>query len=216
MNLGPKPGENEPTGLRTEEQVAEEAYLRVLDLCIGVMAASGRPHAFIGGLATQVYGRDRSTNDIDVFVRVEDAPAVLEGFAAAGFETEPTNPDWLYKATRERVLVDVIFRASDGTEFDAGTRVDWRPFKERTIPFLGPEDLLLVKLPAFNEATPRHWWDCLAILEGSRLDWDHLVRRAARRPHRLLSLLDFARGEGIAVPEAALAVLRQAALSSAA
>jgi len=60
---------------------------------------------------------------------------------------------------------------------------------------------------------PRRWFHCLAIMEGSVLDWEFLVQRAARL-HRLLSLLEFARGEGIPVPETALAALRQAALSS--
>ena len=216
MNLGPAPGEDEPTRLETDDEVAEETYLAILDGCLEAMAGSGLRHAFIGGLASQIYGRDRETKDIDIFIAVADAAAALERFAAAGFEVERTNPDWLFKATRERVLVDVVFRSSDGRELDAETRIELSDYKGRRVPILGPEDLVLVKLPAFNEATPRHWWDCLAILEQARIDWPYLARRAAPRPHRLLSLLDFARGEGLEVPESALAALRKAALSSAA
>lgn len=215
MNLGPAPGEDEPTNLRTEE-VTEETYLAVLDECLDVLQATGARFGFMGGLASSVLGRHRTTSDIDVLVRVEDAPRLLETFSERGFATERTNPDWLFKAVKRGLLVDIIFRATDGTAMDEKTRVRVREFRGRRLPVVAAEDLLLLKLPAFNESTPQHWFDCLAMIEQNSLDWPYLVKRASRKPHRLLALLDFARGEGLPVPEEALATLRRASLSSAA
>jgi len=149
MRIGPEPGQDEPTRLRTED-VGEGLYLELLDECIRVLGDSGIAHAFGGGLASTVLGRERHTHDLDVFVRKEDAGRVLEHLARAGYETERTNEEWLYKAARRGMLIDVIFAATDGTTFDREMEEHVRvvEYRGRRLPVPAPEDLLALKLPA--------------------------------------------------------------------
>ena len=182
-------------------EVDEKTYQEVLADCVRVMRESGLPHAFMGGLASTVYGRERNTHDLDVFVRPEDAESTLEVLAAAGYRTEKSNPDWIFKATKRGLLVDVIYRGTDGAVFDEEMQKRARvtEFRGSRLPIVAPEDLLALKLAAFREDTARQWYDCLAVLETQELDWDYLCRRAARRPQRVLALLIYAAGEGIPV-----------------
>src|SRR5438105_9147989 len=182
-------------------EVSEATYRSVLADCAAVMASSGLPHAIMGGLASSIYGRVRRTHDLDLFVRPDDAERALEVVSAAGYETEKSNPDWIYKATKKGLLVDVIYLGSDGAVFDAEMQKRTRllDFNGNQLPIVAPEDLLALKLAAFREDTARQWYDCLAVLESQDLDWDYLGRRAARRPHRVLALLIYAAGEGIPV-----------------
>ncbi len=192
------------------QEVGEETYLEVLHDCVRVMAASAIPHAFMGGLASTIYGRERNTHDVDLFVRPADAEATLEVLAAAGYKTEKSNPDWIYKAEKKGLLVDVIYRGTDGAVFDPEMERHVRriEFAGVVIPIVSPEDLLTLKLAAFREDTSRQWYDCLAVLEAQQIDWDYLCARARRRPHRTLSLLVFAVGEGLEVPVSAIDCVR--------
>jgi predicted nucleotidyltransferase len=195
------------------EEVGEDTYLEVLHDCVRVMATAGIPHAFMGGLASTIYGRERHTHDLDLFVRPGDAEATLKVLAAAGYTTEKSNPDWIYKAEKKGLLVDVIYRGTDGAEFDPEMQRHVRrvEFAGVEIPIVSPEDLVTLKLAAFREDTARQWYDCLALLEAQRIDWDYLCARAGRRPHRPLSLLVFALGEGLKVPVSAIDCIRAAA-----
>jgi len=182
-------------------EVDETTYLEVLADCVRVMHESGILHAFIGGLASTIYGRERHTHDLDLFVRPDDAERALEVLAAAGYQTERSNPDWIFKATKRGLLVDVIYMGTGGEVFDEEMEKHVRvvDFQGHRVPIVAPEDLLILKLAAFREDTARQWYDCLALLRAQEFDWDYLCRRAARRPHRVLALLFFAAGEGIAV-----------------
>lgn len=193
-------------------EVSDATYRSVLADCVGIMARSGLPHAFMGGLASSIYGRVRRTHDLDLFVRPDDAERALEVLAAAGYQTERSNPDWIYKATKHGLLVDVIYTGSDGAVFDADMEEHVRIVEHEAVrlPIVSPEDLLTLKLAAFREDTARQWYDCLALLENVELDWDYLVRRARRRPHRVLSLLVYAVGEDLPVSWTAVEQLVEA------
>jgi predicted nucleotidyltransferase len=150
-----------------------------------------------------VLGRPRWTEDIDLFVKREDAKRGLEALAGAGFETEETNPEWIFKARKDDVELDLIFwllgdiylddemleRAEDG-EF-AGVRV-------RVMP---PEDLIVVKAVIHDEQTPRHWHDALGIIAETELDWEYLIRRARKGVRRVLALLIYAQSNDLPVTD---------------
>src|SRR5688500_2114769 len=56
--------------------------------------------AFIGGVAASGIGRPRATDDMDSFVRPEDAESALSVFAIAEFKPDGTAPDYLFKGCK--------------------------------------------------------------------------------------------------------------------
>ncbi|MDP8960119.1 MAG: nucleotidyltransferase family protein [Actinomycetota bacterium] len=181
---------------------AEQQFLDVLREALDVLERAAIPHALMGGLAIAVLGRPRWTHDIDIFVRPDDARRALGAFEEAGFDVEETNPMWLFKATKSGVLVDLIFR-SHGTYFDDEMlrRSVETAFKGERVRLLPPEDLIVIKVSAFAEHAGYHWFDALALLATSEIDWDYLLFRSRRAVRGLLSLLAYAQAEDIAVPD---------------
>jgi predicted nucleotidyltransferase len=159
-----------------------------------VEALSQVSFAVLGGVASAAYGRPRWTKDIDIFVRGDDADAALTALADAGFETERTNPSWIFKGFRDGVLVDVIFKVKSDVYFDdeMATRVRMIDFADVSIPVLAPEDVIVTKAIAADEEAPWHWHDALGVIASTELDWAYLVSRARKSPNRILSLLHFA------------------------
>jgi hypothetical protein len=185
-------------------EVDEETFLRVLAEARDALAGAGIDAVVMGGIASSALGRDRWTHDIDFFVRPEDKDRALAALTDAGFKTQETYPDWLYKGFKDETLVDVIFCASGEVFLDDEmvARAPVRSFGGLELRVLAPEDLLIIKAVVFKERTPRHWFDALALIEECELDWGYVLRRSAGREHRVLSLLVFAEGEGLPVPEA--------------
>jgi predicted nucleotidyltransferase len=180
-----------------------DVFLAVLDDTLGAMRDAGVPFLFIGGIGSAVFGRDRGTRDIDLFVRPEMAKKALEALDARGFETRVEYEHWLYKAHKDGVLVDVIFRSSRDvllTE-EMVERARMMPFRGREVPVAPPEDLVVMKAIATSEDTPRYWYDALAIIAQTELDWEYLVTRAKQHgARRVLSLLLFADSLDLVVP----------------
>src|SRR5262245_40309662 len=108
------PGSNFREATGPEHAADEVAFERVLGETIAVLEGAMVPHVFMGGIGAATHGRPRWTHDIDVFVRPEDAGRAIQVLADAGFRTELTYPDWLYKAFRDDVMVDVIFKSFGG------------------------------------------------------------------------------------------------------
>ena len=193
-----------------EAKVPDDVFLRVLRETADALESSDIPYVFMGGLASAALGRPRWTHDIDIFVRPEDNRRALEVLSAAGFETQETNPEWLFKALKEEVLVDVIF-LSDGRvtlDEDMVARARRTDVAGREVPVLPAEDLIVIKALVFKEHAPRHWYDALALLQREDIDWEYLVDRALRYDsRRVLSLLLYARSLDQVVPAEPLARL---------
>jgi predicted nucleotidyltransferase len=187
---------------------ADDDFVRVLRDVVDALDAAEIPFGIIGGVASAAYGRPRWTKDIDVFCRVEDAEPVLDVLESHGFDVERTNPTWIYKAFRNDVVVDVIFKAKAEVYFDEAmrARVERRSLWGVEVPLVPAEDIVITKAIATDESSPNHWWDALCILAGNDLDWDYLLERARKGPNRVASLLHFALSTDVAVPAA---VVRQ-------
>jgi predicted nucleotidyltransferase len=161
-------------------------------------------YVLVGGLASSVRGRPRSTDDIDLLVRPDDARAVLGALAGAGFATDELDATWLFKATRDGVLIDVIFKISGDIYLDEEllARATREQMHGHEVTVVSAEDLVVIKAIAHNEAAFRHWHDALGILAVTPdLDWDYLVRRARFGARRVLSLLVYAQSNDLVVPE---------------
>jgi predicted nucleotidyltransferase len=184
-------------------EVDDAVFFRVLRDTVDILQRSGIPHVFMGGLASAALGRPRWTHDIDVFVKKDDARRTLAVLEAEGFGIQETDPQWLFKALKDDVLIDVIFRSS-GKIFlddDMVARAQHADIDGLRVPVISPEDLVVIKALVHKERAPRHWFDALALLRREGLDWDYLVRRAVQyEPGRVLSLLIYARSADQVVP----------------
>jgi predicted nucleotidyltransferase len=167
---------------------------------------AGVPYVLIGGLASAVLGRPRCSSDVDLLVQPEGAYAALAALAEAGFDVEETNPAWLFKGFRKRVLVDLLFKTRGDIYLDAEMmrRAGEGYFRGALVRVVPPEDLIVIKAIVHDEETPRHWGDALALLTRPDLDWEYLSMRARRAPHRVLSLLLYARSVDLRVPTGVL------------
>jgi hypothetical protein len=88
-----------------------DRFDRALNATVEALEEAKIKYLFIGGIASGGLGRPRTTHDIDVFVRPEDADTALRFLSKRGFKVERTDPNWLYKGYRDGVLVDVIFKS---------------------------------------------------------------------------------------------------------
>jgi predicted nucleotidyltransferase len=185
-------------GARPDDEAMQAA---LADVVTAVESAS-IDYVLMGGLGSAKLGRPRTTDDIDLFVRPEDAHRTLDVLTAAGFETDEHDPTWLFKAWKHGVLVDVIFRSSGDIYLDdemvaRGVEHEHAGVRPRII---AAEDLLVIKAAAAAESVPQHWYDALAIIARTDIDWDYLLRRARNSPRRVLSLLLYADSIDVAIP----------------
>lgn len=180
----------------------DDVFVKVLADTVAALEPTPISYGLIGGVASAVYGRPRCTTDIDIFCRIDEADAVLESLATAGFEVERTNPSWIFKARRDGVVVDVIFKAKAEVYFDEAMseRVRTGVFEGVEVPLVAPEDIIVTKAIAADESSPAHWWDALCIVGLNELDWDYLLDRARKGPNRTASLLHFALSIDLPVP----------------
>lgn len=191
------------TEVPTLAVIDDTELMRALDDAVAALRADRIPFLVIGGIASAVWGRDRGTTDIDLFVRPESVAAVVDALEREGFETSTEFEHWLHKGRRNGVTVDVIFRATRDILIDDEMlrRASTRVFRDRELPVAPPEDLIVMKAAAAAEDTARYWYDALGILSGGDLDWDYLVARARQHgARRVLSLLLFAASVDLVVP----------------
>ncbi len=179
-----------------------ETFSRVLVSALDALQESGVPYALIGGIAASGLGRPRPTHDIDIFIRPDDAEAALAALAKHGFDTERTDPGWLYKGWKDGMMVDLIFKSHGDIYFDdeMSERTRMIRYHGRDIPAVSPEDLVIIKAAVHSENGPHHWHDALAVLSHANLDWDYLIKRARRATRRVLALLIYAQSNDIWIP----------------
>jgi hypothetical protein len=136
---------------------------------------AGVPFALAGGLAVWVRGsvtpRD---DDIDLYVKREDAEPGLAVLEAAGMRPSRPPEEWLVKAYDGRVLIDLIF-APTGIEVDDAffERCDSLQVQAVTMPVVPVDVVVGTQLLVQNE----HHLDFEGLLEMCRavreqIDWD--------------------------------------------
>lgn len=188
----------------------DAAFPFVLAEAVAALEEGGVDHLLMGGVLQSSYGRQRWTHDIDFLVRPEDARRALEVLGKHGFHTEETDHAWIYKGFLSDVMVDVIFRSAGGIELDDEMLAHARRLLigGRMTTVIAPEDLIIMKAAATALVTPGHWFDALAIMAETEMDWDYLVHRARHHAvRRVLSLLLFAESNDVGVPRRALVAL---------
>ena len=197
------------TGFAPSDNEAEHVFRGVLEAAIGAIEGAAIGYVLIGGVGSASLGRPRWTRDIDILVAPIDADRTLEALERAGFSTERTNEHWIFKATKDEIVVDVIFKGVGDIYLDD-------PMRARALraTFLGveaqvapPEDQIVIKAIANDEQSARHWNDALALIALCDINWDYLVERSARGARRVLSLLVYAQSNDLVVPNWVIAKL---------
>jgi predicted nucleotidyltransferase len=184
--------------------VEDDVFLSILGEAVKAIEGQGIPYVLMGGMVSRAAGRPRDTHDIDVLVKPDDAKEALDGLKSAGFDTRETEPHWLYKAVKEGVLVDVLFRATGDATLDDEMveRASVREFGGHKVRTMAVEDLITIKALAHKEHTARHWFDALALLSSKEIEWEYLLRRArGRGARRVLSLLLYGQSIDVLIPD---------------
>jgi hypothetical protein len=189
-----------------DERAIDAAAMRAtLGDAVAAMEAAAIPYLVMGGVGSAKMGRPRHTHDADLFVAPEMARPALAALERAGFSTEERDPRWLFKAWKRNALVDIIFRSSRDIYLDdemlrRGQVQDFEGYKARV---MSAEDLIVIKAVTADEHVIHHWFDALALVAGSDLDWGYLSYRARRHGvRRILSLLLFAESNDVSVDSA--------------
>src|SRR6185437_4641189 len=172
--------------ITSEDPELLDRFNRIIGETVEAIEEAAIRYVFIGGIASGGLGRPRTTHYIYLFVMPEDAARALRALAKKGFSTQKTDPSWLYKAWKEDILVDVIFKSKGDIYLDNEMyrRVMVAEFHGRKLRLVAPEDLFIIKAAAHSEVTPGHWHDAIALLTHSKMDWEYLLRRARRAPRR--------------------------------
>jgi len=143
---------------------------------------TGIPFLVGGAFAFSHYSHvPRNTKDIDVFVKPEDCPRVLEAFERHGYQTTMPFPHWLGKIHAGEYFMDVIFNSGNGV-----ARVDdlWFDHAPRTnvlglIVRLSPAEEIIWSKAFIQERERFDGADVLHLLRevGPALDWPRLLMR---------------------------------------
>jgi hypothetical protein len=137
----------------------------------------------VGGAFAFVHqaGIDRSTKDLDIFVRPSDVQSLLRASAEAGYEADLFYSHWLAKIRAPSGFVDVIFSSGNGLAvvddqwFEHASEREVLGVRVMVAP---PEESLwskafVMERERFDGADVAH----IILAHGERLDWDRLIDR---------------------------------------
>lgn len=151
-----------------------------------MLETAGIPYMIAGSLGSSLYGRPRTTRDVDVVI--DPSPEQLERFLALITDEWYISPEAAREALARRSMFNIIDFA-EGHKADLIIRKD-RPFSQeefrrrqvrpwhgRPLPWASAEDVLLTKLE-WNRITPseRQVEDAfhVALTQGKALDRGYL------------------------------------------
>jgi hypothetical protein len=150
-----------------------------------VLNQAGIPF-LVGGAFAFIHqaGIDKSTKDLDLFVRPRDVQRLMEACSAAGYDSELVFSHWLAKIRSPEGFIDVIFNSGNGIAV-----VDDGWFEHATsggvlgvaVQIAPAEETLwskafVMERERFDGADVAH----LIIAHGERLDWKRLIARFGR------------------------------------
>jgi hypothetical protein len=168
----------ETSTARAIHDPAAEFYIDALKK----LQATNIPFLVGGAFAFSHYSHvPRETKDIDVFVKQEDLPRVLDAFGKMGYATEIPFPHWLGKIHAGAHFMDVIFNSGNGI-----AKVDdlWFDHAPRTnvlgiIVRLSPAEEMIWSKAFIQERERFDGADVMHLLRevGPSLDWPRLLMR---------------------------------------
>ena len=199
-------GVNEKSQTREVDQERLEQFREVLAEAIRIVEEEGVPYVIGGSIASNEWGRPSAVGDVDLIVQPTEAKRLLKAFDSAGYDTEESDPKWLYKAKKGDVSVDLIFEM-EGHLYLEDVMVARAALSEihgTRLRLMAAEDFIVSQAMSAGEDTPDYWYNALGVLAKTQLDWDYLVERASRGPRRVLSLMIYAQSNDLPIPDGAI------------
>jgi hypothetical protein len=167
--------------------VEDDDFQRLIDaLKVAVATLREREIAFMlgGSIAAWARGGPKPHKDIDLMVKAADAEAALDALTAIGMRPERPPEEWLYKAWRDDVMIDLIFRPT-GLEItdEVLSRAQTLSVMAVSTPVMDIDDMLVTMLMSLGE----HRLDYEPVLGIARalreqVDWPALRSRTAASP----------------------------------
>jgi hypothetical protein len=163
-------------------------FIETVKAALEALESADAQYALIGGLAAILYGRPRTTTDIDIIINFDETDPVKTGesFRKEGFEVRETD---IQEALTERSRF-TVFDAKSPYRLDIQgiyNALDMASFKRRRKDMVfgirtwveSPEDLIIAKLVY---GSSQDLEDDIAILirQKSRLNTEYLRRQAAK------------------------------------
>jgi predicted nucleotidyltransferase len=174
-----------------------------LKIAVATLRDRGVPFVLGGSLAAWARGGPEPQNDLDLMLKPADADTALEALGDVGMRVERPPEEWLYKAWRDEVMIDVIFKPAgfDVTD-ELLERANTISVAAVATPVMALEDVLVTMLWAIDE----HMLDysrLVAIARAVReqIDWPQLEARTTASPYAR-AFFTLVRGLGIAPPQA--------------
>lgn len=142
-------------------------------------------HYMLGGAIAVYYytGWWRATHDLDVYTLKDSVPEAAAALDGAGFrdigEQADGDREWIYHAAKKDVVIDVIWRSANLSDFVTPSwfaRAPRGEFLGIKTAFLPLEELMWIKAYVIN----RHrcdWPDLMRVVRSqcSNVDWDYLL-----------------------------------------
>ncbi len=191
----------------------EEQYAEILAEAISILETRQIPYLAAGSMASVTWGRPGPMGDIDLMIDPRSAKPLLKAFDEAGFETDQTFPQWLFKARKNGITVDLIFEMAgplylEPHMLERGSMVEVFGTRVRLI---SPEDYVLSQALALKEDTAVYWFNALGVIGRQDIDWDYLADMAQRGPRMILSMLLLGQAQDLPIPDS---VIRRIFLST--
>ena len=139
-------------------------------------------YCVIGGVAVNAHGAVRATHDLDVMLRMEDAPAARDAVSVLGYRTLDAGGE-IESFVRSRTRLDILLAQRPITRdlLARARSIDYAGLPIKVIPL---EGLLGLKIQAFND-DPRRLKDLQDIVDLVRLHRDDLNLDEVRAYFRL-------------------------------
>ena len=159
-----------------------------------VLSRAGVPF-LVGGAFAFIHqaGIDRSTKDLDIFVRPSDVNRLLAACSAAGYDADLVFSHWLAKIRTPNGFIDVIFSSGNGVAvvdeawFEHASERDVLGVIVKVAP--AEESIwskaFVMERERFDGADVAH----IILAHGERLDWRRLMDRFGPHWRVLLSHL---------------------------
>src|SRR5918992_2892799 len=103
---------------RKVDEAQKKRFREVLARTIELTEGAGIAYVIAGSLCSNHWGRPSPAADIDLVVAPQDAEALLGTLADSGYETTKHDPQWLFKATKDDVTIDIIFELEGALYLD--------------------------------------------------------------------------------------------------